>query len=247
MLGPKLIEPPGECRSNHDVLVGLAKRGSAPRIAGFDMTPARDHRLDARRNPAGARCDRLEEEQMDRLPARFRDGALSSTASPIRTASSNSSRTGRPCPRAASTTGASRTPCRDFPTTGTSTRRPMRSIPSGSRPRPRAAISTPRSTRCHRAARAKASRAPRCIPTIWQRSASSTAQKIRMGNERGEILPACRELRRPPARASSSSKAIPPNDDFEGGEGLNTLTSAERIAPFGGAAFHDNHVWIKGA
>jgi hypothetical protein len=40
-------------------------------------------------------------------------------------------------------------------------------------------------------------------------------------------------------------EAIPPNDDFEGGEGLNTLTSAKRIAPFGGAAFHDNHVWIK--
>ena len=26
LLGPKLIEPPGECRSNHDVICALAKR-----------------------------------------------------------------------------------------------------------------------------------------------------------------------------------------------------------------------------
>ena len=27
----------------------------------------------------------------------------------------------------------------------------------------------------------------------------------------------------------------------------STSTSAKRIAPFGGAAFHDNHVWVKAA
>ena len=26
MLGPKLVEPPGECRSNHEVICGLAQR-----------------------------------------------------------------------------------------------------------------------------------------------------------------------------------------------------------------------------
>ena len=38
MLGPKLIEPPGECRSNHDVLAGLAKRVGAEH-RGFHMSP----------------------------------------------------------------------------------------------------------------------------------------------------------------------------------------------------------------
>jgi anaerobic selenocysteine-containing dehydrogenase len=38
LLGPKLIEPPGECRSNHDVIAGLAKRLGATH-RGFDMTP----------------------------------------------------------------------------------------------------------------------------------------------------------------------------------------------------------------
>src|ERR1041384_6997981 len=37
-LGPKLIDPPGECRSNHDVLVGLAQRLGA-KHPGFEMTP----------------------------------------------------------------------------------------------------------------------------------------------------------------------------------------------------------------
>jgi anaerobic selenocysteine-containing dehydrogenase len=41
MLGPKLIEPPGQCRSNHDVIVALAERLGAEH-PGFSMTP-REH------------------------------------------------------------------------------------------------------------------------------------------------------------------------------------------------------------
>jgi hypothetical protein len=40
-------------------------------------------------------------------------------------------------------------------------------------------------------------------------------------------------------------EGIAPNDQFDGGEGINTLTSAAQAAPYGGAPFHDNHVWIK--
>jgi hypothetical protein len=40
-------------------------------------------------------------------------------------------------------------------------------------------------------------------------------------------------------------ESIAPNDHFEGGEGINTLTGADQPAPFGGGAFHDNHVWIR--
>ena len=32
---------------------------------------------------------------------------------------------------------------------------------------------------------------------------------------------------------------------FPDGRGINTLTGADPIAPYGGAAFHDNKVWIK--
>src|ERR1700750_973613 len=37
-LGPKLVEPPGECRSNHEVICALAKRLGAEH-PGFDMSP----------------------------------------------------------------------------------------------------------------------------------------------------------------------------------------------------------------
>ena len=38
LFGPKMIEAPGECRSNHDVICGLATRVGASH-RGFDMTP----------------------------------------------------------------------------------------------------------------------------------------------------------------------------------------------------------------
>jgi hypothetical protein len=67
-----------------------------------------------------------------------------------------------------------------------------------------------------------------------------------MGNRRGEIVLHAEAFAgvQPDVVIVES---IPPNDDFEGGKGLNTLTSADRIAPFGGVAFHDNHVWIRAA
>ncbi len=67
---------------------------------------------------------------------------------------------------------------------------------------------------------------------------------IRMGNQRGEI--------RLDAKAFDGLKrgvviveSIAPNGDFRGGEGINTLTGAADVAPIGGAAFHDNRVWIR--
>ena len=41
------------------------------------------------------------------------------------------------------------------------------------------------------------------------------------------------------------AESIWPNDAFPDGRGINTLTGADPIAPYGGAAFHDNKVWIK--
>ena len=36
-----------------------------------------------------------------------------------------------------------------------------------------------------------------------------------------------------------------PNSAHADGRGINTLTGADQAAPFGGAAFHDNHVAIR--
>ncbi len=70
--------------------------------------------------------------------------------------------------------------------------------------------------------------------------------RIAMGNKRGEIKLLARFFEGV-QRGVVIVEAIPRNEKFEGGEGINTLTSADAAAPFGGAAFHDNHVWIRPA
>ena len=41
------------------------------------------------------------------------------------------------------------------------------------------------------------------------------------------------------------AESVWPNAAFADGRGINTLTGADAVAPFGGAAFHDNKVWIR--
>ena len=43
------------------------------------------------------------------------------------------------------------------------------------------------------------------------------------------------------------AEGIWPNDAHERGEGINVLTGADAPAPYGGAAFHDNKVWVRAA
>jgi len=41
------------------------------------------------------------------------------------------------------------------------------------------------------------------------------------------------------------AESLWPNSAYADGRGINTLTGSDSIAPFGGAAFHDNKVWLK--
>jgi anaerobic selenocysteine-containing dehydrogenase len=69
---------------------------------------------------------------------------------------------------------------------------------------------------------------------------------VTIGNVRGEVrLHArfCEGMR----RGVLVSEGIWPNDAFLDGEGINVLTGADPIAPYGGAAFHDNRVWLRRA
>jgi anaerobic selenocysteine-containing dehydrogenase len=43
------------------------------------------------------------------------------------------------------------------------------------------------------------------------------------------------------------AESIWPNSAYADGRGINTLTGADPIAPFGGAAFHDNKAWVRKA
>lgn len=67
---------------------------------------------------------------------------------------------------------------------------------------------------------------------------------VKIGNVRGEI--------RLHAKVTGEGKpgvliceGIWPNDAHLDGEGINVLTGADPVAPYGGAALHDNRVWLE--
>jgi anaerobic selenocysteine-containing dehydrogenase len=67
-----------------------------------------------------------------------------------------------------------------------------------------------------------------------------------LGNMRGEATLVAR-LFDGVRRRVLIAESIHPNRNHIGGRGINTLTGAEAVAPIGGAAFHDNKVWMKKA
>jgi anaerobic selenocysteine-containing dehydrogenase len=67
---------------------------------------------------------------------------------------------------------------------------------------------------------------------------------VMLGNDRGEVRLHAR-IFAGVRRGVLISEGIWPNAAFADGRGINTITGADAIAPFGGAAFHDNRVWIR--
>ena len=67
---------------------------------------------------------------------------------------------------------------------------------------------------------------------------------VRLGNARGEIRVHVRRSAGA-TRGVIVSEGLWDNRDFLGGRGVNTLTGADSVAPFGGAAFHDVRVWAR--
>ena len=67
-----------------------------------------------------------------------------------------------------------------------------------------------------------------------------------LGNARGEVRLHAK-LFDGVRRGVLIAEGIWPNAAFADGSGINTLTSADSVAPYGGAAFHDNNVWVRRA
>ncbi len=67
---------------------------------------------------------------------------------------------------------------------------------------------------------------------------------VRIGNARGEMRIHARivEGARPGVLIA---EGLWPNKAHLDGEGINILTGGDAVAPYGGAAFHDNKVWLK--
>jgi anaerobic selenocysteine-containing dehydrogenase len=243
MLGPKLIEPPGECRSNHEVLCGLARRLGA-RHRGFEMTSREIIDETLRKSGWGTLAELEAAKWIDCQPDFAAAHYLNGFAWPdgkFRFAPE-----WRTVPeRRRHDWGNAHTIPRlpDFwdVIEKADARHPFRLATSPSRGYLNSSFNeTPTSRRQEGPPRAK------IHPDDLAMLGIADGARIRMGNERGEIklrAEAFDGLRRGVVIVES----IPPNDDFEDGWGLNVLTGAEPPAPYGGAAFHDNHVWIAAA
>jgi anaerobic selenocysteine-containing dehydrogenase len=74
----------------------------------------------------------------------------------------------------------------------------------------------------------------------------SNGEYVVLGNKRGEVRLHARVFEGV-RRGVLIAESIWPNAAFADGCGINTLVGADSIAPYGGAAVHDNRVWIRKA
>jgi anaerobic selenocysteine-containing dehydrogenase len=70
--------------------------------------------------------------------------------------------------------------------------------------------------------------------------------KVKVGSRRGEVILHAKVFDRL-QRGVLIAEGLWPNDSHEGGKGINTLTGADQPAPGGGGAYHDNAVWVRAA
>jgi anaerobic selenocysteine-containing dehydrogenase len=241
--GPKLIEPPGECRSNHDVIVGLARRVGAVH-RGFDMSPDEIIDWTLRNSQHGTLEDLKAERYIDVQPDfetahyikgfGYPDGRFRFKPDWPRVP------VGRRHDWGIADTVPSLPGHWDV-NEGADEQHPFRLATSPSRSYLNSSFNEMPSSKAR-----EGKPRVKMHPDDMAELGLVDGQRVRMGNERGEIVLHVERFEGL-QRGVVIAEAIPPNDDFEGGEGLNTLTSARRIAPFGGAAFHDNHVWVRAA
>ena len=238
---PKAIDPPRDCRSNHEVIVALAKRVGAEHPA-FSMSPREIIDWTLRHSGHGG-LDRLEAERwLDLQPVfeeshflggfGFPDGKFRFKADWASTPVANDGLRG---------------PWRSMPTLPDYW--PVNEDPDDERPF-KLATSPARNFLNSSFTETLTSLARERRPEVLVNPADAKTlgvtdgDVVRLGNERGET--------RLHARLSESvqpgvlvSEGVWPPSAFLDGWGVNVLTGDDSVAPFGGAAFHDARVWAR--
>jgi len=243
ILGPKLVEPPGECRNNHEVIGALAERLGV-KHRGFDMSPREliDQMLQVskRGSLAEIEANRWIDCQPPFRKAHFLDGF------------------NWPDGRFRFKPDWKTVPFRSPYQSGPVDQMPSlpdhwTSIEQADAQHPfRLSTSPARGFLNSTFNETPTSLASEKRPTVMIHPDDAAEQGIAdgdivvLGNTRGEVRLHAKVfdgLRRGVLIAES----IWPNSAYADGRGINTLVGADPIAPYGGAAVHDNKVWIKGA
>jgi anaerobic selenocysteine-containing dehydrogenase len=245
-LGPKLIEPPGECRSNHEVICALAARLGASH-PGFAMS-ARELIDWTLRNSGWGTLAELEARRwIDCQPDFDTAHYVGGFAWP------DGKFRFKP----------------DWPALATSGRTLKQWHPSGpvetmpALPDHWGAIEEADAVHPFRLATSPSrnflnstftemptSRGKEGRPQVMIHPEDASAagiadgDRVVLGNRRGEVQIHAR-LFAGVRRGVLIAESIWPNAAHADGRGINTLTGSDSIAPLGGAAFHDNRVWIR--
>jgi anaerobic selenocysteine-containing dehydrogenase len=242
-VGAKLIEPPGECRSNHEVLQGLATRLKISH-PGFTMSPRELIDATLRKSGHGGIAE-LEADLWRDLQPDFRtshyldgfaheDGKFHFKADWANVPLGNAGMMGAweqmpslPDHWAAIEEVDEAHPFR----LATSPSRSFLNTSFNETPSSQAREGAP-SVMIH--------------PDDAAKLGIEDGDAVTLGNPRGQTTLTARHFDGV-RRGVLIAESIHPNKNHIGGKGINMLTGAEAVAPVGGAAFHDNKVWIKKA
>ncbi|SEK49264.1 Anaerobic selenocysteine-containing dehydrogenase [Bosea lupini] len=243
MWGGKLVNPPGECRSNHEVICALAQRLGAEH-RGFGMTPRELVDWTLRETGRGTLEELVANDFIDVQPDfetahylkgfGWRDGRFRFKPDWTKVPNSNEGLVG-----------------------------PHEALPSlpdhwdvieqADEEHPfRLATSPARNFLNSSFTETPTSQKKEGAPTLMLHPLDAAAlgvaagDHVTVGNRRGTVeLDAV--LFDGLVRGVVIAESIWPNGAHRGGRGINTITGADSPAPYGGAAFHDNKVWIRKA
>ena len=242
MLGPKLIEPPGECRSNHEVICALAKRVGAEH-PGFAMTPREIIDWTLQKSGWGTLAELEAKKWIDCQPEFDKAHYIDGFGYPDKKFRFKPDWQNVPAPRANGIRidrEMPRLPDHWDVIEKADAKHPFRLATSPSREYLNSSFNEMPTSRP-----GTARRASRCIPTIWR--ARHRRRRTRAHGQRARRDHAGRRGLRRRAARRRHRREHRPQRPVRGRRGHQHAHQRLPGGPYGGAAFHDNHVWIRKA
>jgi anaerobic selenocysteine-containing dehydrogenase len=243
LLGPKLVEPPGECRNNHEVICGLAKRLGA-KHPGFDMTPRQLIDVSLQKSGWGTLAELEKKRWIDCQPEFAAAHYLKGFAYPdgkFRFKPDWPTVPFQRWHRNTITTPMPALPDHWEVIEEADTAHPFRLATSPARGFLNSSFTETRTSLAHEG-RPEVMIHPQDAATCGV----ADGDEVTLGNTRGEVRLHAKVFEGV-RRGVLVAESLWPNSAYADGRGINSLTGADSIAPFGGAAFHDNKVWLRKA
>jgi anaerobic selenocysteine-containing dehydrogenase len=243
LLGPKLIEPPGECRNNHEVICALAKRLGA-KHPGFELSPRQLIDASLQKSGWGTLAELEAKRWIDCQPDFATAHYLNGFAYPdgkFRFKPDWPTVPFRRWHRSTITTPMPKLPDHWEVIEEADSEYPFRLATSPARGFLNSSFTETRT-----------SLALEGRPEVMIHPQDAAARgigegaEVVLGNSRGEVRLHAKVFEGV-RRGVLIAESLWPNSAYANGRGINSLTGADSIAPFGGAAFHDNKIWLRKA